>query len=193
MLDREAILTATEDALRRYGPAKATVLDVARELKVSHAAVYRYFPSKAALREAVTRRWLARAHDDLTEIAASAEPAPQRLRHWLTAIFAVKRAAATDDPELFATYGVLAAENSDAAAEHVADLLSQLQGIVADGVSSGAFAVTDVAAAARAVFDATTPFHHPAHADTWNQPDAEARLDAVCTLIDAGLRVRRPG
>ncbi|MGH3503552.1 MAG: hypothetical protein ACRDQA_22030 [Nocardioidaceae bacterium] len=30
---------------------------------MSHAAVYRHFPSKAALREAVTRRWLGSAYD----------------------------------------------------------------------------------------------------------------------------------
>jgi AcrR family transcriptional regulator len=57
-LDADVILAATEDVLRRYGPSKATVLDVARVLGVSHASVYRYFPSKAALRDAVTRRWL---------------------------------------------------------------------------------------------------------------------------------------
>ncbi|GAB3955507.1 hypothetical protein GCM10027614_65040 [Micromonospora vulcania] len=54
------ILDAAEEVLRRYGPAKATVLDVARALGVSHGSVYRHFASKAALREAVAERWLAR-------------------------------------------------------------------------------------------------------------------------------------
>ena len=49
-LDEDSILAATEDVLRRYGPSKATVLDVARALGVSHASVYRHFPSKTALR-----------------------------------------------------------------------------------------------------------------------------------------------
>ena len=44
--------------LRRFGPAKTTVVDVARALDVSHGSVYRHFPSKAALRDAVTERWL---------------------------------------------------------------------------------------------------------------------------------------
>jgi AcrR family transcriptional regulator len=41
-LDAETILTATEDVLRRHGPEKATVLDVARALGVSHASIYRH-------------------------------------------------------------------------------------------------------------------------------------------------------
>ena len=58
VLTRERILEAAEDALRRYGPAKANVVDVARALAVSHGSVYRHFPSKASLRDAVTERWL---------------------------------------------------------------------------------------------------------------------------------------
>ena len=52
-LTAEQVLVAAEDVLRRYGPAKATVVDVARELGVSHGSVYRHFPSKTALRDAV--------------------------------------------------------------------------------------------------------------------------------------------
>ncbi|WP_285680262.1 acyltransferase domain-containing protein, partial [Kitasatospora phosalacinea] len=48
---RIASLRTAEDVLRRYGPAKATVVDVARALGVSHGSVYRHFGTKAALRE----------------------------------------------------------------------------------------------------------------------------------------------
>ena len=68
-LNADTILSATEEVIRRHGPAKATVLDVARALGVSHTAVYKHFPSKAALREAVTRRWLSRDRDRLAAIA----------------------------------------------------------------------------------------------------------------------------
>ena len=60
VLTQERILETAEDVLRRFGPAKATVVDVARALDVSHGSVYRHFLSKAALRDAVAERWLAR-------------------------------------------------------------------------------------------------------------------------------------
>src|ERR1700710_2616491 len=60
VLTPERILEVTEDVLRRFGLAKATVVDVARALDVSHGSVYRHFPSKASLRDAVAKRWLAR-------------------------------------------------------------------------------------------------------------------------------------
>ena len=112
-LTADRILEATEEVLRRFGPGKATVVDVARALGVSHGSVYRHFPSKAALREAVTERWLARSHAGLPAIAEdTGAPAPERLRRWLGALFAAKRAKAGDDPELFATYQVLVGEAS---------------------------------------------------------------------------------
>jgi len=65
VLTPERILETAEDVLRRFGPAKATVVDVARALDVSHGSVYRHFASKAALRDAVAERWLARISDPL--------------------------------------------------------------------------------------------------------------------------------
>ena len=69
VLTPERILEVTEDVLRRYGLAKATVVDVARALDVSHGSVYRHFPSKASLREAVAKRWLDRLKAPLLKIA----------------------------------------------------------------------------------------------------------------------------
>ena len=189
-LTREQILVAAEDVLRRYGPAKATVVDVARALRVSHGSVYRHFPSKAALRDAVTARWLARTHESLVRVTRRRTPAPQRLRAWLAALFAAKRAKAFDDPELFATYLALIDEASDAVAVHLAELTDQLAAIIADGIARGEFAVVDPAVAARAVFAATARFHDPCHAPAWSQPGIDADFDDVCDLILNGLTLR---
>src|SRR5437588_3246049 len=102
-LTAEQILRTTEEVLRRYGPSKATVVDVARALGVSHGSVYRHFRTKAALREAVTARWLDQFHAKLQRIADGIEPPPMRLRAWLSELFAAKRRKAGEDPELFAT------------------------------------------------------------------------------------------
>jgi AcrR family transcriptional regulator len=64
-LTADDILIAAEEALRRFGPDKATVVDVARALGVSHGSVYRHFASKAVLRDAVAHRWLARVEEPL--------------------------------------------------------------------------------------------------------------------------------
>src|ERR1017187_10669116 len=103
VLTPERIREAAEEVLRRYGLAKATVVDVARALDVSHGSVYRHFPSKASLREAVAKRWLDRVNAPLAKIAEASGPAPARLERWLRSMFALKYKKVAEDPEMFET------------------------------------------------------------------------------------------
>ncbi|MER0243854.1 TetR family transcriptional regulator [Streptomyces sp. HSW2009] len=188
-LTPDRILAVAEDVLRRYGPAKATVVDVARALGVSHGSVYRHFPSKAALREAVTQRWLNRATATLDSIASEGGPARTRLERWLETLFEAKRHKAGDDPELFATYMVLTGENSNVVDQHVDDLVGQLSKILQAGHDQGEFAPpeTDYSITARAVFHATDRFHNPSYAAEWARPGIDADFAAVRDLVVRGL------
>lgn len=190
-LTAERILATTEDVLRRHGAAKATVVDVARALGVSHAAVYRHFRTKAALREAVTERWLDRTTAELRRVVDDrSAPADERLRRWFTTLFAAKREKAGADPELFATYEVLLGENSGVVERHIADLVGHLRLILEEGVARGELAlpVADAALTARAAFDATGRFHDPGYAREWSAPGIDEAFTAVVELTLAALR-----
>jgi len=191
VLTPERILEVTEDVLRRFGLAKATVVDVARALDVSHGSVYRHFPSKASLREAVAKRWLDRANAPLAKIAEGSGSAPVRLERWLRTMFAIKHKKVSDDPEMFATYLALAQEACKVVKAHKDRLVDQIAQILADGVKQGVFQVADVKASARAIFDATSRFHHPAHAEEWSDPQLAARIDALLALLLKSLEAPR--
>ncbi|WP_213770316.1 TetR family transcriptional regulator [Bradyrhizobium sp. dw_78] len=190
-LTPERILEVTEDVLRRYGLAKATVVDVARALDVSHGSVYRHFPSKASLREAVAKRWLDRTNAPLQKIAESSGPAPDRLENWLRTMIAIKCKKVTEDPEMFATYLTLAREACKVVRAYKDSLVDQIAHILSDGVEQGLFEVADVKTSARALFDATSRYHHPAHADEWTDPELTAKIDTLLTLLLRGLEARK--
>ncbi len=187
VLTPERILEVTEDVLRRYGLAKATVVDVARALDVSHGSVYRHFPSKASLRQAVAKRWLDRVNAPLQKIAEESGPAPARLERWLRTMFEIKHKKVSDDPEMFTTYLTLAQEACTVVKAHKDGLVEQIVHILSDGVEQGVFAVTVLKTSARAIFDATSRFHHPAHAEEWSDAELAARIDAVLALLLKGL------
>jgi AcrR family transcriptional regulator len=191
VLTPERILEVTEDVLRRFGLAKATVVDVARALDVSHGSVYRHFPSKASLREAVAKRWLDRVNAPLQKVAESSAPAPARLERWLRTMIAIKHKKVTDDPEMFETYLMLAQEACKVVKAHKDGLVDQIAQILSDGLKQGAFQVADAKATARALFDATSRFHHPAHAEEWSDPQLPARIDALLALLLKGLEAPR--
>src|SRR5246127_264764 len=159
VLTPDRILEVTEDVLRRFGLAKATVVDVARALDVSHGSVYRHFPSKASLREAVAKRWLERVSAPLAKIAESEGAAPARLDRWFRELFAAKQKRYLEDPEMFATYLTLAREACKTVNGHKTCLTGQLELILADGVKQGAFEIADTKVTAQAIFDALTRFH----------------------------------
>ncbi|ACC80133.1 TetR family transcriptional regulator [Nostoc punctiforme] len=188
-LTPERILDAAEEVLCRYGLAKATVVDVARFLEVSHGTIYRHFPSKAALRDAVAERWLHRVSIPLAAIAEEQGSAVEQLHRWFEQLMIMKRQKVLDEPELFATYSAIAQEARGVVQAHIVELVNQVAAIVESGISSNEFRVTDPQAAAKAVFQATVRFHHPAHASEWSDPDIDRDFAQVWRLLLAGLVV----
>ena len=85
-LTRDRILAAAEDVVRRFGPAKATVVDVARALGVSHTAVYKHVSSKVELRDLVVGQWVEATMPPPRAIVAQPGPDPQRLRKLIDAL-----------------------------------------------------------------------------------------------------------
>src|SRR6516225_7348887 len=140
-LDR--VLAAAEDVIRRFGPSKATVVDVARALGVSHTAVHKHVGSKAGLRDMVVGRWVEATMPPLRAIVAERGPAPKRLRKLIDALIAVKRRRAADDPELFTAYRTLAADARSVVAAHIDALVGLVAKVIASGIEEGTFRTVD--------------------------------------------------
>ena len=188
-LTREQILVAAKEALRRYGPAKMTVLDVAQALGVSHGSVYRHFPTKAALRAAVVQQDNELIERRLEAIAAEDGPALDRLHRLLLTLGEFKQTFAREDPALFETYCRVGTDGPRVASAHVELLLGLLDRVLAEGVAAGAIRPAAAAAGGRALFDATSRFHHPALHESWADPEIGADFERVWLLLRDGLAV----
>ena len=185
----DRILAAAETVLRRHGVDKTNVVDIARALDISHTNIYRHFPSKKALLDAVAARWLEAVTAPLKLIANDrARPATARLTAWFDALRAAKQHKVLDDPELFRVYHRLAMAARELASTHITGLIDQVARIIADGMASGEFSEhLDPRAASRACLHAMSPFHHPAMLSQ-GPPPTEADARAVFGLLLAGLR-----
>ena len=186
-ISREQILETAEDVFRRFGPAKTTVMDVARALGISHGSVYRYFDSKIALRNAVVEIWLQRFSGKLEKAGAMPGPARQRLRFWFDTLRGLKTAEYRRETELFATYHELVQDSQPVVSAYYDVLIFQLENIITAGIDSGEFQNCDPRTTACAMLDATTLFHHPWHAAAWHGKDIDDEFERVWTLIMNGL------
>ncbi len=95
------ILATALDHVRRYGYGRTTVVSVARDAGMSHANVYRYFPSKQALADALTAAWLKPLEAELAAIADAPDPADDKLERLLIAWASALREALEGDANLF--------------------------------------------------------------------------------------------
>jgi AcrR family transcriptional regulator len=186
-LTKETILDTAEQVLRRYGPEKTSVVDVARALNVSHGTIYRHFSSKASLREAVAERWLHSISKPLEEVFKQECSATERLRLWLKTLIDIKHSLVKEDPELFLMYTTLAEESVEAVSAHITELVGQIIPIIEEGITKQEFKSTDATATARGIFMATARFHHPAHAKEWASPTINQEFDIVWNLILSGI------
>ncbi|NEW07436.1 TetR/AcrR family transcriptional regulator [Paenibacillus sp. SYP-B3998] len=190
-LTKEAILDAAEVVLRRFGPEKTTVVDVAKALRVSHGALYRHFASKASLREAVTERWLQQIADTLEAIAyQSGGPALERLRHWIDTLIISKRTYAANDPEMFTMYTAVTLESVEMISAHINRLIQQLAQIVEVGIAVGEVKPGSSESIAKAIFMATVRFHHPAHAYEWVNASVDEEFQSVWQLVLSGIKTK---
>ncbi|EOS54197.1 TetR family transcriptional regulator [Paenibacillus barengoltzii] len=188
-LSKEQILDTAEQVLRRFGPDKTSVLDVARALQVSHGTLYRHFSSKAALREAVTERWLTRSiAAPLADIVNGTDGSyTERLKLWLKTLIGCKRTYASEDPEMFAMYAAVTEAAADIIEAHIDHLIGQIHTIFEGGIRAGEFKALEPKEASRAIFLAFLHFHHPAHFRQWTNERIDADFDAVWQLILDGI------
>ncbi|ACP22327.1 putative transcriptional regulator, TetR family (plasmid) [Sinorhizobium fredii NGR234] len=83
---RKRILDVAEEQIRRVGHRKTTVADIAFDLGISRANVYRFFPTRAAINQGVCARIANRILDVAREISQGAVPATIRLAEMFAAL-----------------------------------------------------------------------------------------------------------
>ncbi|MDR7071530.1 TetR family transcriptional regulator [Fictibacillus barbaricus] len=187
-LAKEQILDTAEEVLRRFGLEKASVVDVARALGVSHGTLYRHFPSKSALREAVGERWLKRVSIPLAEIVKESGSSMEKLQKWFQTLIHTKRSKAIEDPELFSMYNALAEESVEGITAHINELIQQLTEIIEEGIRKNEFKRSDAGQVAAGIFYGTARFHHPALAKEWTSPNIDEEFRLVWNLLLSGLK-----
>ena len=187
------LLAIAADHLRRLGPDRLTVVGVAAEAGMTHAAVYRYFPSRAALVEAVAERWLRGLEAALGAIADAPDPADDKLERLLLALSARQREALEAEPHLFAVHAEATAAGRPIARRHRTRLAALVDRVVEEGVATGVFAPGDRERALGLVFDAGHRFIHPASIRldaAMPRSLVEARLGALIAVVRRALRMR---
>ncbi len=146
---RRRILDEAERLFRHYGYTKTTVADIARELGMSPANVYRFFASKAAIHEALADRMVAEREIAALQIARLPIPASERLRMFIVESHKATVATMLDQEKVHEMVSVALEEQWPVIERHLDRLNGILAMIIKEGMASGEFARRDPDQAAR--------------------------------------------
>lgn len=183
------ILDIAAAHIRRFGFRRTTVVAIADEAGMSHANVYRYFPSKQALLEAVTDHWLKPLEAEIREIGDGPDPAYDKLERIIGAAHSAYRIKLEVDPHLFAAFVEATEKGLAIARRHRGRLQSELQRTIEDGMSTGVFVQADVRRVMALVFDSLHRFLHPVPI----RMDAEAPKAQYDARFERALRLLMTG
>jgi len=184
---REMILDTALRLLRRHGGDKLTVVDIAREMGMSHANVYRFFKNKAEILDVITDDWLSKIEAFIEEIAHRPVSAAQRIEAIVMELHRKRRLKLIEDAEVFEMYRQVAEMRPDFQAKRRQKILDMFQRLIVDGIASGEFKPVDSVEAATVLKDATSLFLHPLMIPTAVNEKTDARAQHVVRYIIAGF------
>jgi AcrR family transcriptional regulator len=157
---RSDILAAAWDLFRQLG-AHTTVADVAERLSMSSANVYRFFPSKQALTDAVCASQLAALSQAARAAASSPGSARARARAMILALHEAMRQQMLREARVHEIVDVALKEQWPAIDAFMDDCAATLAAVVADGQASREFAPGDPRTLAVHTLFACVGLFHP--------------------------------
>ena len=186
---RERILEVAERLFRQIGYQKTTVADIAKELRMSPANVYRFFESKKAIHQAVARSLMGEVELEAQRIVARPGPVLPRFRELLTTINRMNTERYVGDNKLHEMVEIAMQEDWDVCVNHMECIAGVIGQMIAQGVASGEFEAPDLQLAALCACTAMMRFFHPqmiAQCATKPGPTIDQMIDFVI----AGLSPR---
>jgi len=158
---RARIVETAEALFRRLGFAKTAVADIAAELGMSPANVYRFFPSKHAIVEAICQRCLGEIDENAWSVARGRGSAAQRLDRLFQGIIRYHNENFIAEKRLHDIVLIAIEENWGAILAHKQTVRNAIELILRDGIDSGEFDAVDPKETAGMLMLGMIAFCHP--------------------------------
>ena len=185
---RVRILTEAERLFRHYGYGKTTIADISQACGMSAANVYRFFPSKSALMEAICGRLISEMETRLLGIVRQPIPASERLTLFIAEIHRHTMENLLDHHKVHEMVVVALEEQWLAIRGHIDRITGYLAVLIEDGIARGEFPPKDVRRTAKAVHTAMIAFCHPVMVAQKLDDEERVRPDEMAAFLIGALK-----
>jgi AcrR family transcriptional regulator len=181
---RVRIVETAEMLFRRMGFAKTAVADIANELGMSPANIYRFFSSKHAIVEAICQRCLAELEAKAWAVARSPGPASQRIEQLIMAIVSYHKDNFLSERRVHDMVLVAIEHSWDVIRAHKEVMRSITERMLREGIAAGEFEPVDPQEASKLILRSLVAYMHPVlitqcleeHEDLETEPRAAVRF-----------------
>src|SRR5215211_224030 len=183
---RERILVVAERLFRQIGYQKTTVADIAKELRMSPANVYRFFDSKKAIHEGVARALMGEVETEAEAIAAKPGPAAVRLRELMKTVHRMNSERYVEDSKMHEMVAIAMEEDWGVCVAHMEMITRTIGSVIAQGMATGEFEVADLEQAALCCCTGMIRFFHPqmiAQCATKPGPTIDQMIDFILASL----------
>jgi AcrR family transcriptional regulator len=189
---RASILKTSWDLFRQFG-TRTTVAEVAEILGMSPANVYRFFPSKQALSEAVCENVLRDVVASLSEIAQRSAPPAERIREILLTMHRTMRDQMVSASRVHEIVEIAIQERWTPIEAFENDVVGLIGSLIAEGQRSGEFGEGDPQKLGGLTLCSCTGIHHPVLIALYDAPDADPNPDEIVGFALRALAHRETG
>ena len=150
---RERIMVKADELFRQFGFEKTTVADIAEELGMSPANIYKFFSSKEAIIQASADRNLVVLSEAVQRHLVDSGPALDRIEKVLVTVYRHTVDILRNERQVFKLMIRAYSQKWDCCAAFDNFLLTTFTKLVKEGMSSGEFEPGDALATAHLLFD----------------------------------------
>ena len=191
---RQVILLAAQQLFARFGPIKTSVADIAREVGMSSANIYNFYPSRDAILEAVGELQLTTLKH---RIAREIERAPDnwtKIEILYMATLRNMRDHLENEKDILQLLAIAKKNEWKFVLDYYQFLLDATAEILRNGVASGTFHLSrgsaeaiEPSTAAMALFDCLASALDPLMIRKFERPEHEQRVKAQFNLLKRAL------
>lgn len=181
----KAIITATI-LVRRYGSDKFRLTDVAKEMGVTHAALYKYFKNKEDLLDSINAEWLMRIDQELETIVNQDEEVLIRIKRWFMRLYEMKQEKAQLDIEPYAALIDATIKQKSYVREHLKIQFEQLNRLCEEALATHKIK-KDSHKITGLLLEATLAFHNPKFVKDALGTDRSDNLSSLLDILISGI------
>lgn len=188
---RRQIVDAARERFRHYGYEKTTMTELARDVGMSAANLYRYFRNKQDIAAACAGQCLRERHAELCKrVLRQGHTAAGRLEALALAALDQTRRCAAEEPHIDAMVDAASHQRTEVLRMGRDAEQALITQILLQGIQSGEFETPDIADTARALHTALVLFRSPRLTAMYPEPELERLARGVVALIIRGLARR---